>query len=91
MALIPGAMDAGLADVVFWVGMMISLVAAFAAAWPVNRLLLRRGKGHALTHQYHDAAAATGARRFIPSIPTSTLVAVLTAFMLGGLVVSAAA
>jgi hypothetical protein len=90
MAVIPGAMEAGLVNVVFWVGMMIALTAAFFAAFPVNRYLLQRGKGHALTHGYHDAAPPTGARRFIPSLATSTLVAAITAFLLGGLVVSAA-
>lgn len=91
MALIPGAMDAGLVNVVFWVGMAIALAVAFVAALPVNRYLLQRGKGHALTHEYHDAATeATGARRFIPSFPTPALVAVLLAFMLGGFVVSLA-
>lgn len=92
MALIPGAMDAGLVNVIFWVGMMIALTVAFFAAYPVNRYLLQRGKGHALTHQYHGSTGeVTGARRHIPSFSTSTLVAVLVAFMLGGLVVSAAA
>ncbi len=92
MATIPGAMDAGLVNVVFWVGMMIALTAAFVAAYPVNRYLLRRGKGHALTHAYHgDSGPVTGARRFIPSFATSSLVAVLVAFLLGGLVVSVAA
>lgn len=90
MALIPGAMDAGLVDPVFWVGMAIALVAAFLAAYPVNRYLLARGKGHALTHGYHGAVEATGARRLIPSFRTSTLVAVIVAFMLGGLVVAVA-
>jgi len=37
MAIIPGAMDAGLVNVIFWVGMMIALTVAFFAAWPVNR------------------------------------------------------
>src|SRR6478752_1353523 len=84
MALIPGAMNAGLVNVVFWIGMMISLTAAFFAAYPVNRYLLQRGKGHALLHQHHhhDTGPVTGARRFIPSLPTPTLVAVLVAFML---------
>ncbi len=92
MALIPGAMNAGLVNVLFWVGMMISLAAAFVAAYPVNRYLLRRGKGHALTHEYHHGVAeATGARRFIPSLPTPALAAALVAFMLGGMVVSIAA
>lgn len=53
MAVIPGAMDAGLVNPVFWVGMMIALTAAFIAAFPVNRYLIDKGKGHALTHQYH--------------------------------------
>jgi hypothetical protein len=91
MALIPGAMNAGLVNVLFWVGMMISLTIAFFAAWPVNRWLLQRGKGHALTHEYHGAAPVTsGARRFIPSPSTGALIATIAAFMLGGLVVSIA-
>jgi hypothetical protein len=91
MAVIPGAMNAGLVNAVFWVGMSISLVAAFLAAYPVNRYLLARGKGHALTHEHHGAGGAvTGARRFIPVLPTSALAAAIAAFMLGGFVVSVA-
>jgi hypothetical protein len=91
VAVIPGAMDAGLVNVVFWLSLMLSLVAAFAAAYPVNRFLLQRGKGHALTHEYHGAPVEpAGVRRFIPSFPTPSLVAVITAFLLGGLVVSIA-
>ena len=55
MAAIPGAMDAGLVDPVFWLGMMIALSAAFLAAFPVNRYLIDRGKGHALHHGAHGA------------------------------------
>ena len=55
MAAIPGAMDAGLVDPVFWLGMMIALSAAFLAAFPVNRHLIDRGKGHALHHGAHGA------------------------------------
>ncbi len=54
MMLIPGAMEAGLVNPVFWLGMMIALTAAFVAAYPVNRYLIDKGKGHALTHQYHQ-------------------------------------
>jgi len=91
MAVIPGAMDAGLVNPVFWIGMMIALTAAFFAAYPVNRHLLQRGKGHALTHQYHGTAqSVSGARRFIPSLSTGALIATITAFMTGGLVVSLA-
>ncbi|MER7073136.1 DUF4396 domain-containing protein [Terrabacter sp. NPDC000476] len=90
MAVIPGAMDAGLVNVVFWVGMAISLAAAFFAAYPVNRYLLARGKGHALTHGLHGDAAPTGARRFVPDLPTPALAAAIAAFLLGGLVVAVA-
>jgi len=93
MAVIPGAMEAGLVNWVFWVSMMVALTAAFAAAYPVNRYLLQRGKGHALTHEYHHAGASEvqGARRFIPNLSTSTLAAAIVAFMLGGLAVAVAA
>lgn len=87
MLVIPGAMDAGLVNVVFWVGLMISLVVAFVAAYPVNRALLRRGRGHALTHEHHHGPVA---RSWVPSLPTGSLVAVITAFLVGGLVVAIA-
>jgi hypothetical protein len=92
MALIPGAMEAGLVNVVFWVAMMIALTVAFGAAFPVNRYLLQRGKGHALTHEYHGAEPVQeGFRRYIPAFSSGALAAVIFAFMLGGLAVSAAA
>lgn len=56
MALIPGAMDDGLVNPIFWLGMMIALSVAFVAAFPVNRYLIDKGKGHALTHQYHHGS-----------------------------------
>jgi hypothetical protein len=91
MAAIPGAMDAGLVNPTFWLGMAIALTAAFLAAYPVNRYLLQRGKGHALTHEYHDHGTPEGARRFIPSLSTATLTAAIAAFLLGGFLVSVAA
>ncbi|MGH8412141.1 MAG: DUF4396 domain-containing protein [Pseudomonas sp.] len=57
MAMIPGAMGAGLSNPLFWGSMAASLVAAFIAAFPVNRFLLARGKGHALMHQYHHSGS----------------------------------
>jgi hypothetical protein len=91
VAVIPNAMNAGLVNVTFWVSMMLSLVAAFIAAVPVNRYLLKRGKGHALTHVYHgDEGAPNGWRRFIPAIGTVALASVILAFMLGALLVAIA-
>jgi hypothetical protein len=54
MVAIPGAMNAGLTNAVFWLSMPLSFVVAFVAAFPVNRYLLLRGRGHALIHQYHS-------------------------------------
>jgi hypothetical protein len=54
MALIPGAMDGGLVEPIFWIGMIIALSAAFLVAFPVNRYLIDKGKGHALTMQHHE-------------------------------------
>ena len=53
MLLIPGAMDAGLTSWVFWASLAVALAVAFAVTVPVNRALIRRGKGHAVVHQYH--------------------------------------
>ena len=50
---IPGAMDAGLADALFWASLAISLALAFVAAFPVNRWLIARGLGHAVVHGAH--------------------------------------
>lgn len=55
MVLIPGGMNAGLVNPIFWIGMLVSLTVAFFAAYPVNLYLLKRGKGHALVHQYHES------------------------------------
>ncbi len=49
MFVIPGAMNSGLVDPLFWISMPIALTAAFFAALPVNKYLLNRNKGHALT------------------------------------------
>lgn len=90
MATIPGAMDAGLVNPVFWSSMMLALTVAFMAAYPVNRWLLARGKGHALTHGATFDESPGSLRRFVPAPSTPALAAVIVAFMLGGLVVSLA-
>jgi hypothetical protein len=50
---IPGAMDAGLGSLLFWGSLAFALAVAFVVAWPVNRWLISRGRGHAVVHQYH--------------------------------------
>jgi hypothetical protein len=50
---VPGAMDAGLGDPLFWGSLALGLAIAFVAAVPVNRALIRRGRGHAVVHAHH--------------------------------------
>jgi hypothetical protein len=50
---IPGAMSAGLIDLLFWGSLALSLVIAFVVAFPVNRWLIARGLGHAAVHGHH--------------------------------------
>src|SRR5215218_10046996 len=51
--LIPGAMEAGVTSWLFWGSLAVALAVAFVVTVPVNRLLIGRGKGHAVVHQYH--------------------------------------
>jgi hypothetical protein len=50
---IPGAMDAGLGDALFWASLALALGVAWVAAFPVNRWLIGRGRGHAVVHALH--------------------------------------
>ena len=50
---VPGALDAGLGDALFWASLLGSLVVAFVLTVPVNRWMISRGKGHAAVHGYH--------------------------------------
>ena len=54
IVVIPGAMDAGLGSLLFWGSLAFALAVAFVAAFPVNRYLISRGKGHAVVHQHHN-------------------------------------
>jgi hypothetical protein len=53
VAVVPGAMDAGVDDPLIYA----SIVAGFAVAYPfaylANRYMIARGKGHALVHEHH--------------------------------------
>jgi len=53
MLVIPGAMEAGLTNPLFWGSLAFALAVAFVAAYPANRWLIARGKGHAVVHEYH--------------------------------------
>jgi uncharacterized membrane protein YbjE (DUF340 family) len=52
--IVPGAIDAGLGNSLFWWSLGVSLIIAFAFALPLNRWLIARGKGHAVVHAYHQ-------------------------------------
>jgi len=79
---IPGALDAGLGDLLFWGSFSFSLVIAGAFALPVNRWLIARGKGHVAVHE-------TG----IHGGPPPRLVAIVAAagFIFGAVVLAAEA
>jgi hypothetical protein len=82
IVLVPGAMDAGLADLLFWGTLAFALAVAGAVAFPVNRWLITRGKGHAVLHEsgHH------------PSFPTRAVAAVaVVAFLFGSVVLVAEA
>jgi hypothetical protein len=53
----PSAMDAGLADALFWGSLVVSLAIAFVVTVPVNRALIARGLGHAKVHAGHEGMA----------------------------------
>jgi len=60
--IVPGAIDAGLGEPLFWGSLAGALFVAFWAAFPVNRALIGRGKGHAVIHAYHSATTPTRSR-----------------------------
>ena len=54
MLAVPGAMEAGPTSLLFWGSLAFALLVAGAAAFPVNRYLIARGRGHAVVHQHHE-------------------------------------
>lgn len=82
MVVVPGAMESGLGDVLFWGALSFALAVAGAVAFPVNRWLIARGRGHAAVH-------ATG----VHGGPPVRLVGALTvlAFVFGSAVLIAEA
>jgi hypothetical protein len=55
IVLVPGALAAGLDTTLFWWSLIVSLLIAGAVAFPLNRWLIARGKGHAVMHAHHGA------------------------------------
>ncbi|MFL5972886.1 MAG: DUF4396 domain-containing protein [Gaiellaceae bacterium] len=53
LLVVPGAMEAGLDSLLFWASLAFALLIAGICAYPVNRYLIARGKGHAVVHAYH--------------------------------------
>ncbi|WP_380281431.1 DUF4396 domain-containing protein [Kitasatospora purpeofusca] len=53
MMTVPGAMDAGLGDLLFWTALAGSLALAFVLTVPVNRWMIGKGRGHAVVHAHH--------------------------------------
>lgn len=80
IVVIPGAMDAGLGDVLFWGSLSFALVIAGSFALPLNRWLLARGRGHAAVHR-------TGVHGGLP--PRVVGVAAAVAFVFGSVVLLA--
>jgi hypothetical protein len=54
---VPGAMEAGLADLFFWVALAAALAVAFVLTVPVNKWMIGRGRGHAVVHELHGHEA----------------------------------
>ncbi len=53
MLAVPGAMESGVGDILFWGALAFALVVAGVIAFPVNRWLIMRGQGHAVLHEHH--------------------------------------
>jgi hypothetical protein len=81
MLVVPGAMAAGLGDVLFWGSLSFALAVAGAFALPVNRWLIARGRGHAVIHE-------TGIHGGLPPRVVGAVAAV--AFVFGAIVLATA-
>lgn len=82
MLVVPGAIDAGLGDILFWGSLSFALAIAGVFAFPVNRWLLARGKGHTAVHE-------TGIHGGVP--PKVVGGATAIAFLFGSAVLAAQA
>jgi uncharacterized protein DUF4396 len=53
VAVVPGALDAGMGDILLWASIAGGFVIAFPFAFLANRYMIARGRGHAVVHEYH--------------------------------------
>jgi uncharacterized protein (DUF305 family) len=53
IAVIPGALDAGLGEALFWATLLGGFAVAYPLAFLANRYMIARGQGHAVVHAYH--------------------------------------
>ncbi|HET8592411.1 MAG TPA: DUF305 domain-containing protein [Solirubrobacterales bacterium] len=53
IAVIPGALEAGLDEALFWATLLGGFAVAYPFAFLANRHLIARGRGHAVVHAYH--------------------------------------
>jgi Domain of unknown function (DUF4396) len=60
VAVVPGALDAGLDEALFWVSIAGGFAIAYPFAFLANRYLIARGRGHAVVHEYHGHGASGG-------------------------------
>jgi Domain of unknown function (DUF4396) len=60
VALVPGALDAGLDEALFWVSIAGGFAIAYPFAFLANRYLIARGRGHAVVHEHHGQGASGG-------------------------------
>jgi len=71
---VPGAIDAGLDDALFWWSLGVSLLVAFVAAFPVNHWLIARGRGHAVVRSCTRTRRTAARTRTTPSLDRCDLV-----------------
>ena len=90
MLAVPGAMDAPLTNPLFWGALAFALAVAYVVAFPVNRYLIARGRGHAVVHAHHgggDAPTAGGSPRRLIAFGLAAMTATIAIATTAALVV----
>ena len=82
MLVIPGAMDAPLTSPLFWGSLAVALLIAGAFAFPVNRWLISRGRGHAVVHAHHSGTEHGVLGSHLPRLTHQTFCAASVAILI---------